>query len=504
MKRVINITLLALLSFGLHAQTEYDALRLSQTDIQGTARYMSLAGAMGALGADASAIKDNPAGLAIYRGSELTATLDFTSNNISPIEWHNRSRAQERYINSSFTNVSYVVNMPANGANGLINSNFSFSFQKLADYNKRFNLSGGNTTTSFTDYIANFSSPNPPLPGDISYDNLRMPWLTVLGYDGYLINPDGDYFTSLLSPGERVSPSYDFLQTGSLSEVNFGWGGNYNNNFFLGASLNLRLLEYGLSTVLSEDFEGGGGFDLKNRLSQNGVGVNAKFGMIYLLENGLRLGLAFHTPTVTMIEEESYADLYSSEIPDDEKYPAETPINAQSFNLWSPMQLQASAAYIIGGAGFISAEYDLINYSLSHFQQNRNSVQSFGDINAAMRDVLNSVHMLKLGAEARLTDNIALRAGYALVSPATNQNYNNGKLLVQNTVNTNTEYFDQKFSTNLYTMGLGYRTNSWYFDFAYSYKMQTEEFYPYQDRALLPAKIDNSRSNYTFTVGLRM
>ncbi len=53
------------------AQTEFDAQKLVQGDINGTARYMSMAGAFGALGGDASSIKDNPAGLGIYRSSEI-------------------------------------------------------------------------------------------------------------------------------------------------------------------------------------------------------------------------------------------------------------------------------------------------------------------------------------------------------------------------------------------------------------------------------------------------
>ncbi len=505
MKKILSITLMALVFVGLQAQTEYDALRLSQTDIQGTARYMSLAGAMGALGADASAIKDNPAGLGVYRSSELTATLDVSVNDIKPIVYHNRENFQPRETNTSFSNVSYVVNMPVyDSPNGLVNSNFSFSFQKLADFNKYFSVEGGMSPTSFTDFLAGFSSPDNPIPGDISYNNPQMPWITVLGFNGYLIDPDGDYFKSVLHPGERVLPAYTFEQYGSMNELNFGWGGNYNNNFFVGASMNIRTIDYSLYSRLTEDFEDGGGFDLDNILLQNGVGLNAKLGMIYQMNNGLRLGLSFHTPTINYIEEESRASLDSSLIPEDEQSPSKTETHYHDYNLWSPMQLQASAAYVFGKSGFLSAEYNLINYNLSKFERTRNSAQDFAIVNRDMAKVLNSVHLLKLGAEGRLSDKFSLRAGYAFMSPATNQSYEDGKLLVQNTVNTNTEYFDQKFNTNLLSLGLGYRSGNWFLDFAYSNRLQKEEFYPYQDRALSATVIDNNRSNYTFTIGLRM
>ena len=63
MKKII----LALTVFAnctvMMSQTEFDALKYTQKDINGTARYMGMAGAFGALGGDASSIKDNPAGL---------------------------------------------------------------------------------------------------------------------------------------------------------------------------------------------------------------------------------------------------------------------------------------------------------------------------------------------------------------------------------------------------------------------------------------------------------
>ena len=76
MKRYIIVGLSIFTSLLTFAQTEFDAYKVVQTDINGTARYMGMAGAFGALGGDASSIKDNPAGLGVYRRSELTGTLN--------------------------------------------------------------------------------------------------------------------------------------------------------------------------------------------------------------------------------------------------------------------------------------------------------------------------------------------------------------------------------------------------------------------------------------------
>lgn len=502
MRRNIFIIMLLAVGIGVFAQTEYDALRLSQQDIHGTARYMSLAGAMGALGGDASAVKDNPAGLGIYRGSELTGTLNAAIHSNNTIEWLGKKSFQETGSKLSFNNLTYVLALPMYEGGSLVSSNFSFSFNKLYDYSTSFSIMGNLYPISFTDFLAGYSSRD--IPGDISYGNINMPWLTVLGYDGYLINEDGPNFTSILGEGEQVTPSYSIDQRGSASEFSLGWAGNFNNNFFLGANFNIKSVDYAMSSTYTEDFQDGNGYDLVNTLRQSGLGVGLKLGAIYLPTNNLRLGLAFHTPSITYFNEESYADLHSSFIPSSEKNPALTETNLQSFNLWSPLQAHFSAAYLFGKSAFISAEYNFINYKGARLGSNSESVQQFGGINAAMKDVVNDVHVFKLGAEYKVNPSFAVRGGYALFTPATNEKYEDGKLLVGNSVNTNTEYFNQTQNTNYLTLGLGYREASWFIDFAYALRMQKMDFYPYQFKELEAARIDNKVHNIVFTLGLRM
>ncbi len=51
------------------AQNEEDILRYSVYQIGGNARAVALGGATGAMGADMSALSNNPAGLGLYRKS---------------------------------------------------------------------------------------------------------------------------------------------------------------------------------------------------------------------------------------------------------------------------------------------------------------------------------------------------------------------------------------------------------------------------------------------------
>ncbi len=499
MKKNILTALLMSLAVFVSAQTEYDALRLSETDIVGSARYMSMGGAFGSLGGDASALKDNPAGLGVFRSSEISGTLNFSLNSLKPVEWYGKTTNQETYSKLNFNNFSYIVAGQTGNDEGLISSNISFTYTKLKDYNKKFYMEGGVSGSSFIDHLLEKSN---GIPGAISYDNFDMPWLTVLGFDGYLLDtiPGTLNFYNYPNEGGTVNPTYLIDQTGTLSELSFGWGGNYNNRLFIGANLNIRSLDYSLYSIYSEDFQLGGDFDIKNVLNQDGIGINAKLGLIYLPTNNLRVGFAFHTPSYMYISEKGYADMNSSYITST----AETPINEQSFKLWNPLQLQASASYLFGKKGLLSAEYNFINYKGARFNTTKESTQLFSDINAEMKNVLNDVHVLKLGAEAKLTPNISLRGGYAMMTPSVNSNYTDGKLLVNNSVSTNTEYANQFYNTTYTSFGIGYREAGWFIDLGYNLKTQKEDFYPYQDQGANPATITTNTNNVMLTLGFKM
>lgn len=81
----ITYTLLSLLllSASLFAQGEVEATRFSREELHGTARAMSMGGAFGALGGDQTGVSINPAGIAVYRSSEVAGTLNLSQERSS-------------------------------------------------------------------------------------------------------------------------------------------------------------------------------------------------------------------------------------------------------------------------------------------------------------------------------------------------------------------------------------------------------------------------------------
>ncbi|MBK7114289.1 MAG: hypothetical protein IPH60_17850 [Flavobacteriales bacterium] len=79
---------LCLFALNVSAQNETDALRLSSISPGGTARSIGLANAFGALGADGVSIAINPAGMGLFRTSEISLTPGFDVNNVRSNYWH--------------------------------------------------------------------------------------------------------------------------------------------------------------------------------------------------------------------------------------------------------------------------------------------------------------------------------------------------------------------------------------------------------------------------------
>ena len=496
------------------AQTEFDALKLSQTDITGTARYMGMAGAFGALGGDASAIKDNPAGLGIYRSSELVGTLNAMMQK-GTSTWNGVSSSADQY-KLGFNNFSYVMASPTwrneNGSSGLLNSNFSFSYNRLMNYNRSLNIKSGSSPSSVTDYMAYLTNniPSADLAYSSTYEpfnNTSIPWLSVMAFEGKLMNETVNKgissWLSVLGNTGSVTPSYTVSEKGYVDEYSLGWAGNFNNVFFLGTTLNLRSLNYSSISNYSESFSDNRGMmSLRDSVYSTGTGFNLNIGAIYCPVDNVRLGLSLHSPTIYAISDNYYSKLFY-DVNGTAGYTG-TPGGSSNYQLQGPMQVNLSGAYIIGNKGLVSAEYDYDNNTGIRLMDQNGDSQSFSSENQGMPHMLSDVSTIKIGGEYKLTDNFALRAGYAYSTNATDPKA--AKLVQPNTVRTDMEFYRNN-STDYITAGFGYREANWFIDFAYMYKTLNESFLPYNsnnlDIAVNLAKVLTNTNNLVVTVGLK-
>jgi hypothetical protein len=75
---ILAIGLLAMTT--VNAQDITDAVRYSDDNIQGTARFKAMSGAFGALGGDLSAVSINPAGSALFNNSYASLSISYQDN----------------------------------------------------------------------------------------------------------------------------------------------------------------------------------------------------------------------------------------------------------------------------------------------------------------------------------------------------------------------------------------------------------------------------------------
>ena len=84
MKKIFVFAALSVAAMQLRAQDAvnldtYIGAQLATEDLNGTARYVGMGGAMEALGADISTIGTNPAGIGLFRHSQVSGSFGLVS-----------------------------------------------------------------------------------------------------------------------------------------------------------------------------------------------------------------------------------------------------------------------------------------------------------------------------------------------------------------------------------------------------------------------------------------
>src|SRR5690554_4775011 len=119
------------------AQNEIDALRYGQISSGATARSIGLGGAAGSFGGDFSSLSTNPAGIGVYRSSELMITPTLRFNKVNGTYFNNKE--SEDHAKMTLNNFGVVFTNAAKGEN-YSNRNwkavsFGIGYNRVADFN---------------------------------------------------------------------------------------------------------------------------------------------------------------------------------------------------------------------------------------------------------------------------------------------------------------------------------------------------------------------------------
>lgn len=469
---------------SVFGQSQADAFRISLTESGlSTGRSAGMAGSFGALGGDFSSIANNPAGLAVYRKSEIIYTPGYFYN--LQKSSYLGSENQDLGLGLTSKSLGYVGVFENKSASRWINMTVAVGFNQLNRFNQSTYVEGYNTTSSAIDEWLNDLNNTGTAPDEIATSN-AIKLESAMAWDTYLIDTLGNnYYSGWWQKGQNQFLQLTESGKNNLSSIAFG--GNYNNKLYLGATFSVSNIKYSSIKKYSEtrgDLDTLSilsSFALAENLTTTGNGFDFKVGAIYRLNDFLRFGAYVHAPTLYTMSDAWRLEL-SSSFDGFGNFDATPVEGAFDYTILTPAKLGASAAIMLKKAGAINIDYEYVDYTT--MRMNGGNVYNFATENAAIKSDFQAATTLKVGVEAR-KDPFRYRLGYAYSSnPYSTASGLNGE-------------------SQLYSAGVGYRKDNFYIDFAF-YTFSRRAIYSLYDQTLTePAKLTSSRSQFLVTVGFK-
>lgn len=517
------------------AQSMTDAVRFGSSDIIGTARYRSMAGAFGALGGDPTCMSDNPAGLAIYRGTNLasiTPHLGFTST-------ETKGSVKETGKDDTFStsNFSIVFSFMPEDSERMVNFNVGFGLERRQQTIRKMNAVIDNPSGDMSGYL--FEQANTYLDNskrkaeylgwDEAWSNSNVPLLPLMGYESFAIHDDPTDEYHVIAPAfDQVFQQTNMLERTRNDHYNISGAFNFGDQFYVGATVHITDFNSMIEHCFSEDSQrdmNGDFITYDNRIETKGSGIGINLGVLWKPTEQWRIGAAVHTPTWMEMTEfndalmEAYNGIYENACIYAEQHGLMDPENWSEFNdeieykYQSPWEYQFSTAYVFGTRAILSLEYDLTDFKSMRFSPKYSGdyveKRYYDDMNQTSRQYVRLQHTIKGGLEVRMLPQLSLRAGYAYKSSPYEKNalysdinpeditfvYRTASKLNYNTLD------DQHYVT----FGAGWRGKNWTFDLSCMSHSMKEYYAPYTcdyaDSDIL--NFNTHTLNWDLTVGYR-
>jgi hypothetical protein len=492
-KYILSVTAFMACNIMSYAQDTYDAARFASSDLNGTARYVGMGGALSALGGDISVMSSNPAGTALFRKSEASLTLGVVMTSEGALG-HDAARMSVDNVGLIFATRYGSADDP-----GLRFINFGVNYKKN------------------TNYLGNLKTGIDNLDGILSQtwqiaDLANQAWDANI-WDGFLVDLAAPYyndkgemeFEGIIGEDEQGffgigadKANYHRATYGSNSQIDANISFNVADRYFFGVSMGAYSIDYSRESYYEELGVDGKYYDLSNWYETRGDGFDIKLGFICrpFKYSPFRFGISVHTPTWYDLEDVNGATLYYND-----EYVHSLNTDPFAYSYRTPWKFGLSIGHTIGNYIAFGAEYEYTDLSTAKYSSNGwNEDVYFRNVNTITQESLKSQNTIKLGLEVKPSQSMSVRVGYNYVSsPYKKDAY---RTVLFDSPFTETD-FTNWGDINRVTFGLGFRFNGGYLDFAYQYTAQEGDFYAFDDIDLLPTKIENNRNQLLCTLGLR-
>ncbi len=510
------------------AQTDIDAMRYSQTQSYGDARFMAMGGAFGSLGANVSCMNFNPAGIAMYRKGEFVFTpgvqfqtadathygthaTDFSDKlNISNIgfvaAWDQQQRSYQPQPNygggdgggrygpgyGGGGQQRQQQPQPQNSTPSSHRWAFGIDYNRISDFNYHTTINGYvPASSSIMSSMANAANGN--------YPSNFNPFYEGLGYNTYLINPVNPQTLNYDStsthyagenaytPGMVLQQTKSIQSSGRTGELAFALAHSFSDKFYLGGTLGIPIIKYNYQSTLTE-------YDYKNAdpvfqslqyqesIATTGAGINFKLGGIYRFNSGLKVGLYGQTASYYKLTD-NYQNTLTANF-DSSQYnnSSTSPAGSYTYKLRTPGRAGASVSYVFKKLLAVSLDGEYVNYSNARLSDNAGS---FDAVNQTIQQKYTGTANIKAGAELNVRP-VVFRVGIASYGSPFG------------------EVLSGKFVRNSFSGGIGFRgAHKAYFDLGFVYTKWNETYY-----VIDPLYVNSSNINYatvyiTATLGIK-
>jgi hypothetical protein len=432
MKKII-LFIAILVSISMQAQNMTDAIRIADTQVIGTARYVAMGGAFGAVGGDMTAIANNPASSAVFNNSFVTGTLGLSNKNIGTSYFTTKNSTDATTFNFGQIGAVFVGETADTDWSRF---SFAINFNRENTLREDFLLKGRNTNASVIDYFKSIAD-DAYIPLNLvraqtgetiddlyqylgeneSFDAQQV----FLAYNGYILNPldaTDDNNTTYTASDNYLSSDQEMyiFNKGFNDKLTINIGASHKNKTYIGASLHLLMYKFEQESKFTE--KGVGAAYLKeikfdNFLTTEGSGASFSLGVIHRITDAIRVGLTYDSPKFYAIEDELSQALET--VRDDGTNlirqtvdPIITNIYPE-YHLTIPSKTTASLAIVLGKSGLISADYSYQNQANIKMRPKTDFVQ----VNQDISQHLKAVSEFRLGTEWRLGQ-LSVRGGYTL------------------------------------------------------------------------------------------
>lgn len=431
------------------AQAPTDVYRNSMREIHGTARAQAMSNAVGALGADPTAVSVNPAGIGLYRSSEVT--FGFNVGHVkSSTNWRDKEGADmSKWVgNLDHLSIIFPVTNPY-----LASSDWRVvlgaSMSSLYDYDRDYEMRSVAPEYSLSEYIANKATLSGAHDNTLANLSGSPYFLGTMAYNGGFIEPKPGYddiyvpatfalnnplIQDIKEKYEEVNRLYlkpdagrlNVSEKGSRKMYDLTIGGSWADRIYFGATLRTTSSAYARSSMYREDFhytyrpkynveDQVYYTELGNSLTVAGGTVGASFGLMAAVGDLGRIGISYNTPQFGRYNEIFYTTTQwynnnrtNSKDELEPLYTNGTDDMTNTYNLVLPGDLTASAMVFLGGYGMVTYDFNWRNLGSARLQGD-----DFRDANQFTKDDYGSQMTHRVGLEIRPVSGFYLRAGYS-------------------------------------------------------------------------------------------